>query len=192
MVRRLLAVGATVHTQDRMLNTPLLIAVKNENDAIIRILLNSLPDVDQFCRQEQHVLHAAAYLGDKALFQCAVKTFSEGRYTIETVMKAFKIFSKWSPADSLIHLAVRGGNIDIIQQTIELGVDIDDKGHVRKMALHIAAEKNDKQAVEKLVQLGANRMKRDRQLRTAHSLARQMGNKEAARVLNPRRYRTRR
>nr|XP_043871217.1 transient receptor potential cation channel subfamily A member 1b isoform X2 [Solea senegalensis] len=134
LVELLLSYNATDSNLEGDLgNTPVMLACSVNNCEALKILLGHGA---RLCHQNKlghFPIHAAAFAGAKRAMDVILKTGEEIGHSV-TAHINYLDKSKSSP----LHLAVRGGNIDVISLCIASGAKIDQQQNDRSTPLHLA------------------------------------------------------
>ena len=85
---------------------------------------------------------------------------------------------------TLLHLAVRAGNVSHVTTLIRYGARVNEVGDMGYTALHDAAERGHVEIVEVLLKAGANPKLLNEWSRTALDLARETGNRKLVALLS--------
>ncbi|KAM6976850.1 transient receptor potential cation channel subfamily A member 1-like [Aplochiton taeniatus] len=124
-------------------NTPVMLACSLNNCEALKILLKHGA---WLCRQNKlghFAIHAAAFAGAKKAMEVILKAGEETGHSAEGHVN-FLDKSKSSP----LHLAVHGGNLEVIKLCIDSGARIDQQQVDRSTALHFACTQGATEAVK--------------------------------------------
>uniref|UniRef100_A0A8L0DJI9 Transient receptor potential cation channel, subfamily A, member 1b n=1 Tax=Oncorhynchus mykiss TaxID=8022 RepID=A0A8L0DJI9_ONCMY len=124
-------------------NTPVMLACSINNTEALSILLSHGARLSSQNKLGQYAIHAAAFAGSKKAMDVILKAGEEMGHSIEEHIN-FLDKSYSSP----LHLAVRGGNMDIIEFCIHKGAKIDQQQVDRSTALHFACSQGATEAVK--------------------------------------------
>uniref|UniRef100_A0A8C7JV01 Transient receptor potential cation channel, subfamily A, member 1b n=1 Tax=Oncorhynchus kisutch TaxID=8019 RepID=A0A8C7JV01_ONCKI len=124
-------------------NTPVMLACSINNTEALSILLSHGARLSSQNKLGHYAIHAAAFAGSKKAMDVILKAGEEMGHSIEEHIN-FLDKSYSSP----LHLAVRGGNMDIIEFCIHKGAKIDQQQVDRSTALHFACSQGATEAVK--------------------------------------------
>uniref|UniRef100_A0A8C8MDN0 Transient receptor potential cation channel, subfamily A, member 1b n=1 Tax=Oncorhynchus tshawytscha TaxID=74940 RepID=A0A8C8MDN0_ONCTS len=124
-------------------NTPVMLACSINNTEALSILLSHGARLSSQNKLGHYAIHAAAFAGSKKAMDVILKAGEEMGHSIEEHIN-FLDKSYNSP----LHLAVRGGNVDIIEFCIHKGAKIDQQQVDRSTALHFACSQGATDAVK--------------------------------------------
>ena len=113
----------------------------------------------------------------------------EGRYpVVYTLLQAgirpHKTTPTFGRADSMLHLAVRGGFLDCLKVLLSHGAKPNVINNEKETALHLAASRNDVAMVRVLLSNGAHIRHVNRKGLTAEQIAAGLGKKSGKQIIN--------
>ncbi|XP_036375405.1 transient receptor potential cation channel subfamily A member 1-like [Megalops cyprinoides] len=124
-------------------NTPVMLACSIDNHEALCILLDHGAKMCHQNRLGHFAIHAAAFAGAKKSMEVILKKGEEIGHPVEQHMNCLdKSFC------SPLHLAVRGGNIEVIRLCIENGAKIDQQQCDKSTALHFACTQGATEAIK--------------------------------------------
>uniref|UniRef100_A0A673XSD6 Transient receptor potential cation channel, subfamily A, member 1a n=1 Tax=Salmo trutta TaxID=8032 RepID=A0A673XSD6_SALTR len=124
-------------------NTPVMLACCVDNHEALHLLFKYGARLCQQNKLGHYPIHAAAFAGAKKSMQVVLQKGEEMGYLIEThINYVDKSFS------TPLHLAVRGGNLEVIKLCIEQGAKIDQQQCDKSTALHFACTQGATEAVK--------------------------------------------
>eukprot|EP00063_Salmo_salar_P071140 XP_014045975.1 PREDICTED: transient receptor potential cation channel subfamily A member 1-like isoform X3 [Salmo salar] len=124
-------------------NTPVMLACCVDNHEALHLLFKYGARLCQQNKLGHYPIHAAAFAGAKKSMQVVLQKGEEIGYSIEThINYVDKSFS------TPLHLAVRGGNLEVIKLCIEQGAKIDQQQCDKSTALHFACTQGATEAVK--------------------------------------------
>ncbi|KAM6948292.1 transient receptor potential cation channel subfamily A member 1a [Aplochiton taeniatus] len=135
--------GSDVNLEGDLGNTPAMLACSVDNHEGLRILFKQGARLCQQNKLGHYPIHAAAFVGAKRSMQVILETGEEMGYSTENQIN-YLDKSFCSP----LHLAVRGGNLDVIKLCIERGARIDQQQCDKSTALHFACTQGATEAVK--------------------------------------------
>uniref|UniRef100_A0A673YES6 Transient receptor potential cation channel, subfamily A, member 1b n=1 Tax=Salmo trutta TaxID=8032 RepID=A0A673YES6_SALTR len=147
--RALLELGAEPNVLNKALMSPLHLAVSHQHNHLVKVrhsLYRHLKHGAQLCSQNKlghFAIHAAAFAGAKKAMEVILKAGEEMGHSIE---EHINVLDK--SCCSPLHMAVRGGNVDIIKFCIQKGAKIDQQQMDRSTALHFACSQGATEAVK--------------------------------------------
>ncbi|XP_038819178.1 transient receptor potential cation channel subfamily A member 1-like [Salvelinus namaycush] len=124
-------------------NTPVMLACCVDNHEALHLLFKYGARLCQQNKLGHYPIHAAAFAGAKKSMQVVLQKGEEIGYSIEThINYVDKSFS------TPLHLAVRGGNLEVIKLCIEQGAKMDQQQCDKSTALHFACTQGATEAVK--------------------------------------------
>ncbi|XP_056600005.1 transient receptor potential cation channel subfamily A member 1a [Triplophysa dalaica] len=132
-----------VNLEGDLRNTPLILAACLNNHEALEILFTHGA---KLCRQNKlghFPIHAAAFSGAKKSMEVILKKGEEVGLSIDTHINYVD-----KTCSSPLHLAVRGGNLEVIKLCIAYGANIDQQQCDRSTALHFACSQGAIEAVK--------------------------------------------
>lgn len=149
IVHDLLENGAPVTAQDKAGNTPLHIAAQVGDMEIAQLLLLKGANINALNNLGRTPLYLAA---DSGHVGAALALMSAGA----------DVNSQWSIFGSaVLQVATERGAVDVMRAAIERGADLDVVDRKQRTPLHAAANSNNSEAIDVLVEAGANIEARD-------------------------------
>ncbi|XP_038828939.1 transient receptor potential cation channel subfamily A member 1-like [Salvelinus namaycush] len=124
-------------------NTPVMLACSINNTEALSILLRHGARLSSQNKLGHYAIHAAAFAGSKKAIDVILKAGEEMGHSIEEHINFLD-----KSCSSPLHLAVRGGNMDIIEFCIHKGAKIDQQQVDRSTALHFACSQGATEAVK--------------------------------------------
>ncbi|XP_069688791.1 ankyrin-1-like [Periplaneta americana] len=163
-VNELIKAGAAVNTVNSYGFTPLHIAVRKQNYLVVQALIKAGANPNTFGHYGDTPLFAAADRGNFQIFKALIMAGAN--------------YSAVSSRDELttVHYAAIGGNVEILQQLITLGANVDVPDRTGNSPLQIAAHEGHFQMVQALIKAGANEIAVDQIGNTVLHLAAAGGN----------------
>lgn len=141
-MKQILSSGGNINLKnEKYLQTPLQLAVYNQNFAMVSFLLSKGAHVNSKMRNGQSALFIAAYHGDLDIIKALVK-------------KGAVINMKDNKGSTALHRAAEGGDKDTVKYLIEKGAHVNAVDKEMTTPLHIAAYMGNEDAVWVLVQDG--------------------------------------
>uniref|UniRef100_A0A673YFR2 Transient receptor potential cation channel, subfamily A, member 1b n=1 Tax=Salmo trutta TaxID=8032 RepID=A0A673YFR2_SALTR len=160
--RALLELGAEPNVLNKALMSPLHLAVSHQHNHLVKVrhsLYRHVPSPSKtllishplrgkcmnLCQNKlgHFAIHAAAFAGAKKAMEVILKAGEEMGHSIE---EHINVLDK--SCCSPLHMAVRGGNVDIIKFCIQKGAKIDQQQMDRSTALHFACSQGATEAVK--------------------------------------------
>uniref|UniRef100_A0A8C7V234 Transient receptor potential cation channel, subfamily A, member 1a n=1 Tax=Oncorhynchus mykiss TaxID=8022 RepID=A0A8C7V234_ONCMY len=124
-------------------NTPVMLACCVDNHEALHLLFKYGARLCQQNKLGHYPIHAAAFAGAKKSMQMVLQKGEEVGYSIEShINYVDKSFS------TPLHLAVRGGNLEVIKLCIEQGAKMDQQQCDKSTALHFACTQGATEAVK--------------------------------------------
>uniref|UniRef100_A0A8C7HRJ6 Transient receptor potential cation channel, subfamily A, member 1a n=1 Tax=Oncorhynchus kisutch TaxID=8019 RepID=A0A8C7HRJ6_ONCKI len=124
-------------------NTPVMLACCIDNHEALHLLFKYGARLCQQNKLGHYPIHAAAFAGAKKSMQMVLQKGEEVGYSIEShINYVDKSFS------TPLHLAVRGGNLEVIKLCIEQGAKMDQQQCDKSTALHFACTQGATEAVK--------------------------------------------
>ncbi|XP_048121828.1 transient receptor potential cation channel subfamily A member 1b [Alosa alosa] len=134
MVELLLSFSVTdVNLEGDLENTPVMLACSNNNCQALNILFKYGAKLCSQNKLGHYAIHAVTFNGSKEAMEVIIKKGEEFGHSAETHLN-YLDKSQCSP----LHLAVRGGNIEVIKLCIEKGARINQQQADKSTALHLA------------------------------------------------------
>ncbi|XP_055738150.1 transient receptor potential cation channel subfamily A member 1b [Salvelinus fontinalis] len=124
-------------------NTPVMLACSIDNTEALSILLRHGARLSSQNKLGHYAIHAAAFAGSKKAMDVILKAGEEMGHSIEEHINFLD-----KSCSSPLHLAVRGGNMEIIEFCIHKGAKIDQQQVDRSTALHFACSQGATEAVK--------------------------------------------
>ncbi|XP_045558799.1 transient receptor potential cation channel subfamily A member 1 [Salmo salar] len=124
-------------------NTPVMLACSINNTEALSILLRYGARLSSQNKLGHYAIHAAAFAGSKKAMDVILKAGEEMGHSIEEHINFLD-----KSCSSPLHLAVRGGNMDIIEFCIHKGAKIDQQQVDGSTALHFACSQGATEAVK--------------------------------------------
>ncbi|XP_044056798.1 CARD- and ANK-domain containing inflammasome adapter protein [Siniperca chuatsi] len=127
---------------EEALGSALFSAVKQNDDGVVTVLIDSGANVNMLDKQGYTPLLLSAELGHTEVFRVLVA-------------KQAKLDATLSDLSSALHLAVHSGSVPIVQTLLERGLDPNITGPKAQTPLHLAAQCNRPEFVDLLLRAGA-------------------------------------
>uniref|UniRef100_A0A8C7QMI1 Transient receptor potential cation channel, subfamily A, member 1b n=1 Tax=Oncorhynchus mykiss TaxID=8022 RepID=A0A8C7QMI1_ONCMY len=124
-------------------NTPVMLACSINNTEALSILLKHGAQLSSQNKLGHFAIHTAAFAGAKKAMEVILKAGEEMGHSIE---EHINVLDK--SCSSPLHMAVRGGNVDVIKFCIQKGAKIDQQQVDRSTALHFACSQGATEAVK--------------------------------------------
>nr|QQY02543.1 transient receptor potential cation channel 2 [Cryptocotyle lingua] len=210
---QLIALGANLECKDNEDMTPLLLAVRDNQLPAVRILLEAGANGLTMDRYECNILHHACHNGEVDVLECIRSHFDnvygsdcvlkllnstnkKGQTPVHLAIlsKAVTITEMciaWGAdmsiqtirGESVLHLAARSGNEQILQLLLDCGSLVNAIDHDRRTPIFCAVERNHPMLTEMLLQNGADINHLDKEEITPLLLAAKLGRLDICRVL---------
>uniref|UniRef100_A0AAZ3QKU3 Transient receptor potential cation channel, subfamily A, member 1b n=1 Tax=Oncorhynchus tshawytscha TaxID=74940 RepID=A0AAZ3QKU3_ONCTS len=123
-------------------NTPVMLACSINNTEALSILLKHGAQLSSQNKLGHFAIHTAAFAGAKKAMEVILKAEEMG-HSIEEHINVLD-----ESCSSPLHMAVRGGNMDVIKFCIQKGAKIDQQQVDRSTALHFACSQGATEAVK--------------------------------------------
>ena len=195
--------AANINFVDQQGNTPILLAIKNNNLPVAEILLDRGADIEYTNRKGQSALSLAAQWDNKALSELLIKRganiyaqdiYSQTPLSIAATKDHTSIVSLLVERGAAIEhldqklrtplmLAALNGSSDTVRLLLTKPLDINYTDDCHRTALSRASEKGHCQIIKLLLEYGADINLPDETGRTPLSYAIQFGNAEATKLL---------
>ncbi|XP_069688793.1 ankyrin-1-like [Periplaneta americana] len=143
-INELIKAGAAVNTVDRFRYTPLHTAVRIQNYLIVQTLIKAGANPNTFSNYGHTPLFAAADKGNLQIFKALI--MAGANYSAVSSRDEF----------TTLHYAAIGGHVEILQELIKLGANLDVPNGIDNTPLQIAAHAGHFQMVQALIKAGAN------------------------------------
>uniref|UniRef100_A0A8C7F6M5 Transient receptor potential cation channel, subfamily A, member 1b n=1 Tax=Oncorhynchus kisutch TaxID=8019 RepID=A0A8C7F6M5_ONCKI len=124
-------------------NTPVMLACSINNTEALSILLKHGAQLSSQNKLGHFAIHTAAFAGAKKAMEVILKAGEEMGHSIEEHINVLD-----ESCSSPLHMAVRGGNMDVIKFCIQKGAKIDQQQVDRSTALHFACSQGATEAVK--------------------------------------------
>lgn len=136
--------GADTNAIDNREDNALMLAVEAEKIGVVRLLINRMKDTPSTKINYEEPLSTALMSGEKDIARLLLE--NGVNYDWKSVLN-----------DNLLHYASMGpNNTDLIEEFLDLGFDINSKGHSNETPLHKAVMKSSISNVKCLIEKGAN------------------------------------
>nr|XP_014015359.1 unnamed protein product [Salmo salar] len=139
--RTLLELGAEPNVLNKALMSPLHLAVSHTHNHLVQLRYGARLSTQN--KLGHYAIHAAAFAGSKKAMDVILKAGEEMGHSIEEHINFLD-----KSCSSPLHLAVRGGNMDIIEFCIHKGAKIDQQQVDGSTALHFACSQGATEAVK--------------------------------------------
>ncbi|XP_067108613.1 transient receptor potential cation channel subfamily A member 1-like [Osmerus mordax] len=135
--------GTDANLEGDLGNTPLMLACSVNNHNALQILFKHGAKLCQQNKLGHYPIHAAAFAGAKQSMQVILQEGDATGHSIDShINYVDKFFS------TPLHLAVRGGNLEVIKMCIDYGARIDQQQCDKSTALHFACNQGAMEAVK--------------------------------------------
>uniref|UniRef100_A0A8C7DGH3 Transient receptor potential cation channel, subfamily A, member 1b n=1 Tax=Oncorhynchus kisutch TaxID=8019 RepID=A0A8C7DGH3_ONCKI len=138
--RALLELGVEPNVLNKALMSPLHLAVSYQHNHLVKVRHSSLYVQNKL---GHFAIHTAAFAGAKKAMEVILKAGEEMGHSIEEHINVLD-----ESCSSPLHMAVRGGNMDVIKFCIQKGAKIDQQQVDRSTALHFACSQGATEAVK--------------------------------------------
>ena len=166
VVEILLDKRAEIDARNYDQSTPLHEAAFGGNPEVVEILLDKGAEIDARNNRQRTPLHNAAWMGHREVVEILLE-------------KGAKIDARDNEQWTLLHLAAAGGRPEVVKLLLDKGAEIDARDNSQQTPLHIAAWN----VVKLLLRAGANPYALNRRGQTPAEVARLLGARQAARIL---------
>ena len=176
-----------VNKKDNDGETALYLAVKKENEALVRLLVDRGADVQAKDNYGMTVLHCAAERGNEAVVRLLVDSGADvkakdyngnsplhwaaerGSEAVVRLLvdKGADVKAKGKDGDTVLHWAAVIGNEAVVRLLVDSGADVKVKDNNGKSVLHLAAKRGNEAVVRLLVDSGADMKAKDNKKRIA-------------------------
>eukprot|EP01125_Pyxidicula_operculata_P008808 TRINITY_DN2922_c0_g1_i1.p1 TRINITY_DN2922_c0_g1~~TRINITY_DN2922_c0_g1_i1.p1 ORF type:complete len:292 (-),score=80.30 TRINITY_DN2922_c0_g1_i1:144-1019(-) len=181
--------GADVNTSNLQGVTPLLLAVKSQNMAMVNLLLKSSADPNKVSSDSSPIheavrkhnvqlldllLNSKGNINLQADFgktplHMSIQEWSKDKNCLETLLKRGADHKlKTQSGVTCLHFAAAEGDKDLVQRFINMGLNVNDQNANGKSPLHIATEKNHLDAIKILLMANASTTLKDAWGRVAY------------------------
>ncbi|XP_062377181.1 transient receptor potential cation channel subfamily A member 1b [Sardina pilchardus] len=144
MVELLLSFSVTdANLEGDLGNTPVMLACSNNNCQALHILFKYGAKLCSQNKLGHYAIHAVTFNGSKEAMEVIIKKGEELGHNVETHLN-YLDKSQCTP----LHLAVRGGNIEVIKLCIENGARVNQQQADKSTALHLACTQGATEAVK--------------------------------------------
>ncbi|KAL3271269.1 hypothetical protein HHI36_021760 [Cryptolaemus montrouzieri] len=167
VVRTLIEHRANVNNRDAENKTPLHIAIENQQDDIISLLL-TVPEIDLSLRDKNGMSPFASAL--------TVRNNKAAQAILDKMPNAAEQFD--SKGQNFLHVAIKKKDIESVLFLLTVNVDVNSRVQDSMLTppIHLAAMHGDETMVRSLILAGARVDERDAQKRTALHVAAEAGN----------------
>lgn len=143
-VKSLIAKGEDLNAQNSgYMQTPLQLAVYNENSDIVKVLIKAGADVNLKMKNGHTALHTAAFFGDTKSITFILRAKAD-------------VNAKSNDGTTPLHRAAEGGDTETIKLLLSYGAKIDAKTNDLTTPLHVAAFLGNAGATKVLLKNGAD------------------------------------
>ena len=154
-VKSLIAKGEKINEQnEEYKQTPLHIAVYNENSELVKVLIKAGADVNIKMKNGYTALHIAAFYGDKK----SVSSLLRGKADVN---------AKGDDGITPLHRAAEGGDVKTIKILLANGANVNAQSNDLVTPIHIAAYLGNADATGFLIQNGADINAKNKEGKTA-------------------------